>query len=154
LASITTQAEVQKLKDKLERERDAERRDFEREQETRQHMHQLHVRLRETAAVELTDILRERIRDTFERNGSIHEVAEDSMKLLNAFHESLHRGSVVDSTLMSGPTTSQKDTSFEIDTNSSVEETIIKRDITTGSISIPSKIRDLSDMGQKEAEKE
>jgi hypothetical protein len=153
-ASITTQAEVQKLKDKLERERDAEQRDFEREQEARQHMHQLHIRLRETAALEITDILRERIRDTFERNGSIHEVAEDSMKLLNAFHESLHRGSVVDSTLMSGPNISSNGTTFEADPNSSREESIIERDKTIDSISIPSKISDLSDMGQKETEEE
>ena len=76
------------------------------------------------------------------------------MKLLNAFHESLHRGSVVDSTLMSGPNISSKGTSFEADNSSSDEENIIKRDTTTDSISIPSKISDLSDMGQKETEEE
>ncbi len=111
--SVTTQAEIQKLRDRLERERDAEQRAFEREQEMLQHMHDLHSRLRETAAREVTDILQERIRDTFERGASINEVAEDSMKLLNAFHESLHRGSVVDSTLSSSSDTGANGISTE-----------------------------------------
>jgi hypothetical protein len=108
--SMMKQAEIQKLKEELERERDAEKKAFEREQKTLDHMHTLHLGLRETAAQELTDILRERIRYAFERNTPIDEVAEDSMKLLNAFHESLHRGSVIDSTLSSGDSTSSDGT--------------------------------------------
>src|SRR5438132_12605899 len=90
--SVTKKAEIQKLEERLERERDSDQRAFEREQETMEHMHKLHLELRETAARELTDILRERIRYTFERGTPIDEVAEDSMRLLNAFHESLQRG--------------------------------------------------------------
>lgn len=101
-ASMKAEAEIQKLQESLDRERQAVQRAFEREEETRDHMHELHLRLRETAAQELTDILRERIRYTFERGTPIGEVAADSMKLLTAFHESLLQGSVVDSTLLSG----------------------------------------------------
>jgi hypothetical protein len=99
---MKAEAEIQKLQESLDRERQAVQRAFEREEETRDHMHELHLRLRETAAQELTDILRERIRYTFERGTPIGEVAADSMKLLTAFHESLLQGSVVDSTLLSG----------------------------------------------------
>lgn len=58
----------QKLGDKLERERDALKREYERREQRKQnefeheeemlrHMHDLRYRLRETAAQELTDIL-------------------------------------------------------------------------------------------------
>ncbi len=67
---------------------------FEREEKTRQHIFELHYQLRTAAAQELKEILRERIRDTFDRGRPIDDVAEESLKLLNAFHESLHRGYV------------------------------------------------------------
>ncbi len=63
------------------------------------------------AAEEVTAILQERIRDTFETGKQVDEVAEDSLKLLNAFHEGLQRGRVVDSTLSSGSNTSTNSTS-------------------------------------------
>ncbi len=120
--SITIQAEIQKLEDRFERERDVlksehargehrKQKEFEREEETQRHMHELHMTLRAMAAEEVTAILRERIRDTFETGKQVDEVAEDSLKLLNAFHEGLQRGRVVDSTLSSGSNTSTNSTS-------------------------------------------
>jgi len=157
--SITARDEIQKLEDRFERERDALKREharseqrkqneFEGEEETQRHMHRLHMRLRETAAQEFTDILRERIRFAFESNRSISEVAEDSLKLLNAFHESLRRGSVVDSALSSGPSTST-------DGASSEEETTIEHDPSTDQLFyMPPHATDLSGTVQKEAGKE
>ncbi len=71
---------------------------FEREEDNRNHMHELHKQLRGTAASEINEILRERIRETSERGKPVGEVAEDAMKLLSAFHESLQHG-IVDSTI-------------------------------------------------------
>ena len=59
-------------------------------------MHELHMTLREIAAEELKAILRDRIREAYDRDEEISEIAEESMKLLNAFHESLQRGAIVD----------------------------------------------------------
>jgi hypothetical protein len=163
--SIKLKAEIQKLEDEHERERDVLKREhergekrkqneFEREEEMLQHMHDLHYRLRETAAQELTDILRERIRYTFERDGSINEVAEDSLKLLNAFHESLHKGSVVDSTLSNGSSENVKGTSPDAHTISSDEDTTIEDGPTTDPVKVPPDMSDLSSTKQKEADKE
>lgn len=110
--SIETDAEIQKLEDRLKRERNEAQKAYEREEDTRQRMHQLHWQLREIAAQELSDILRERIRYAFEAGTSVDAVAEDSLKLLNAFHESLHRG-FIESTLASGSSTSTNGTSPE-----------------------------------------
>lgn len=146
--SVTKQAEIQKLKERLERERDAEKKVFQREEDTLDHMHKLHLRLRETAAQELTEILRERIRYTFERGTPIDEVAEDSMKLLNAFHESLQRGSVVDSTLLSGSGSSANSVSSE-------EATTVRNDVETDELRHASpNLADLSRVKEKEAEEE
>ncbi len=161
--SITTQDEIQKLEDTFERERDTLKREhergekrrqneFEREEKMLRHVHDLHYRLRETAAQELTDILRERIRYTFERDGSINEVAEDSLKLLNAFHESLHKGSVVDSTLSNGSSANVKGTSPDADTISRDEDTTIEHEATTDPLNVPPNMSDLSGTKQKEAE--
>jgi hypothetical protein len=154
--SMMINAEIQKLEDSFERERDSVKRlyerleqekqkGFEREEETRQNMHQLYNRLRSTAAQELTDILRERIRDTFERGKPIDEVAEESLKLLNAFHESLNRGSVVDSTLSNEHIASK---------NGSVlgEDTTFESDLKTDpSMFTPPNLKDLSGATQNEA---
>ncbi len=157
--SITTQDEIQKLEDTFERERGALKREYERdeqlkqnefkrEEETRQHIHRLHLQLRETAAQELTDILRERIRYTFERGTEIDEVAEDSMKLLNAFHESLQRGSLVDSTLSSGSSTSANGASSE-------EDATIRSNVETDPLfHTPPNLGDLSRASEKEADEE
>jgi hypothetical protein len=163
--SITTQDEIQKLADTFERERDTLKRErergekrkqneFEREEEMLRHVHDIHYKLRETAAQELTDILRERIRYTFERDGSINEVAEDSLKLLNAFHESLHKGSVVDSILSNGSSENVKGTSPDADTISRDEDTTIEHDPTTDPLNVPPDMSDLSGTKQKEAGKE
>lgn len=91
---------------------------FKREELTRQHIFELHYQLRNAAAQELKEILRERIRDTYDRGRPIDDVAIESLKLLNAFHKSLYRG-YVDSTLASDHnsntdgTSSGEDTSFE-----------------------------------------
>jgi len=129
--SFTIKAEIQKLEDSHERERDRQQREHEREEETQQHMHRLHMMLRDTAAEELTAILRERIRYTFETGKQIDEVAEDSLKLLNAFHEALQRGRVVDTTLSSGSSTSTNGASSEAGAISGDEETAIERDPNT-----------------------
>lgn len=161
--SITTQDEIQKLEDTFERERDTLKREhergekrrqneFEREEEMLRHVHDLHYRLRETAAQELTDILRERIRYTFERDGSINEVAEDSLKLLNAFHESLHKGSVIDSTLSNGSSANVKGTPPDADTISRDEDTTFEHEATTDPLNVPPNMSDLSGTKQKEAE--
>ena len=163
--SITTQGEIQKLEDKLERERDALKREYERreqrkqnefehEEEMLQHMHDLHYRLRETAAQELTDILRERIRETFEGGRSISEVAKDSLKLLDAFHESLHRGSVVDATLSNGSNTNTNGTSSETHSISSDEDSTGEHEVTTDPLYTPPIISDLSDAEKKKAKEE
>ncbi len=163
--SMTTQDEIQKLQDGFERDRDTLKREherhekqkqnqFEREEEMLQHMHNLHYRLRETAAQELTDILRERIRYAFERDGSINEVAEDSLKLLNAFQESLHKGSIVDSTLSNGSSANVKGTSPNADTISRDAGTTIENGPTTDPVNVPPGMSNLSGTKQKEAGKE
>jgi hypothetical protein len=115
---------------------------FEREEKTRQHIYDLHYQLRVAAAQELKEILRERIRDTFDRGKPIDDVAEESLKLLNAFHESLHR-SYVDSTLANGHSSSTNDTS-------SGEDTSFERDLNTDpSIFSPPNLKDLSGTEQK-----
>jgi hypothetical protein len=163
--SIMIGAEIQKLEDRIERERSKEKRehehseqriqkDFEREDDTLQQMHTLRKILRDTAAQEFTDILRERIRETFEGGKSINEVAEDSLKLLDAFHESLLRGNVVDSTLSSGPKVSLNSTSSDTDTISSDDDTTIEHDVKTDPLNVPANMSDLSDTGQKEADEE
>ncbi len=163
--SIIIKAEIQKLEDRIERERAEEKREyerheqrnqkeFEREDDTLQQMHKLRKTLRDTAAQEFTDILRERIRETFEGGKSISEVAEDSLKLLNAFHESLHRGSVVDSTLSSGPNVSLNGTFSDTDTISNDEDTTIEHDVKTDPLNVPPNMSDLSDTGQKETDEE
>jgi hypothetical protein len=153
--SINAQAEIKKLEDSLERERDAERREHERHEQTKQrafeyeedmlhHMHKLYYRLRETAAQELTDILRERIRYAFERGTPIDEVAEDSLKLLKAFHESLNRGSIVDAALPSGSSASTNGASPG-------EDTTIESDLNTDpSMFTPPDLNDLAGTEQKE----
>ncbi len=147
--SMTKQAEMQRLKERLGRERDAEQRAFEREEETLEHMHKLHLRLRETAAQEVTEILRDRIRNTFERGTPIDEVAEDSMKLLNAFHESLQRGSIVDSTLSSGSSASA------IGASSAEEGTTARGEVETDPLfhTMPN-LADLSRTKQKEVKEQ
>lgn len=163
--SITVKSEIQKLEDSFTRERDAKKseherhelskqRAYEREEQTQQQMHDLHMMLRETAAKEFTDILRERIRETFEGGTEIEEVAEDSMKLLNAFHESLQKGSVVDSTLSSRPDVSLNGTSSYTDTISSDEDSTIEHDVKTAPLNVPPNMSDLSDTGQNEADEE
>jgi len=120
--------------------------DFEREEGVRQHMFDLHYQLRVAAAQELKEILRERIRDTFDRGKSIDDVAEESLKLLTAFHESLHRGYVF-STFSNGQSGNTNDASPE-------EETTIRDDPTTDAIHVPPDMRNLSGTRQKEASKE
>ncbi len=113
-----------------------------REEITRQHIYELHYQLRNAAAQELKEILRERIRDTFDRGRPIDDVAEESLKLLNAFHESLHRG-YVDSTLARGQSSSTDDTSSGEDTN-------FERDLNTDpAIFSPPNLKDLSGTEQK-----
>jgi hypothetical protein len=144
--TVKQEAEIQRLKDRLARGREAENKAFEREQETLDHMHDLHLGLRTTAAQEITEILRERIRYTFERGSPIDEVAEDSMRLLNAFHESLHRGSTIDSTLSSETHTSSNGTSSQEDPISSSQKE------TDPSLQTPSNLSDLSRTKETETE--
>jgi hypothetical protein len=106
----TRQLTFERAQEKLQNEHQFNLRHLEREAEVQEHMHQLHFRLRETAAVELTEIFKERIRDTFERGKSFDGVAEDSLKLLHAFNKSLLNGSTVNSTPPSGPSTSTNST--------------------------------------------
>ncbi len=135
--------ERQRLYERQELERQSE---FEREEKARQHMFDLHYQLRMAAAQELKEILRERIRDTFDRGKPIDDVADESMKLLNAFHDSLRRGYVF-STLLNGSSASVNGTSLD-------EDTTIEHDPTTDPLNVPPNIRDLSGTKQKEAGKE
>src|SRR5258708_1424352 len=128
-------------------------RDFEREEDARQHMFDLHYQLRVAAAQELKEILRERIRDTFDRGKPIDDVAEESLKLLNAFHDSLRRGYVF-STLSNGSSTSANGTSSDANTISSDEDTTTEHEATTDPLNVPPNMRDLSGTKQKEADKE
>ncbi len=121
-------------------------RDFEREEDARQHMFDLHYQLRVAAAQELKEILRERIRDTFDRGKPIGEVAEESLKLLTAFHESLYRGYVF-STFSNGQNSNTNGASPE-------EETPARDDPTTDPINVPPDMSNLSGTKQKEAGKE
>jgi hypothetical protein len=153
--TIRAQADIQKLEDTLERERDTLNRlherleqekqnAFDREEATRRHMHELYMRLRETAVQEFTDILRESIRYAFESNKSIDEVAEDSLKLLNAFHESLHRGSIVDAAPSNGSSASTNGASPG-------EDTTVESDLNTDpSMFTPPDLNDLAGTEQKE----
>ena len=142
------QEEEKQLIDEIRKQEKQEA--FKREEMTRQHIFELHYQLRNAAAQELKEILRERIRDTFDRGRPIDDVAEESLKLLNAFHESLHRGSVIDSTLSSGSSTSGNGTSPDADTISSDEDTTIERDLNTDpSIFSPPNLKDLSRTEQK-----
>lgn len=106
-ALIEAKAEIQLLDDQLIRKLKAEQKEFERqekrkqesfnrEEETSKQIHELHKELRKMAAEELKMILRDRIREAYDRDEEISEVAEESIKLLNAFHESLQRGAIVD----------------------------------------------------------
>jgi hypothetical protein len=135
--------ERQRLYERQELERQSE---FEREEKARQHMFDLHYQLRMAAAQELKEILRERIRDTFDRGKPIDDVADESMKLLNAFHDSLRRGYVF-STLLNGSSASVNGTSLD-------EDTTIEDDPTTGPVKVPPGMSDLSGTKQKEAGKE
>jgi hypothetical protein len=135
--------ERQRLYERQELERQSE---FEREEKARQHMFDLHYQLRMAAAQELKEILRERIRDTFDRGKPIDDVADESMKLLNAFHDSLRRGYVF-STLSNGSSASVNGTSLD-------EDTTIEDDPTTGPVKVPPGMSDLSGTKQKEAGKE
>jgi len=128
-------------------------RDFEREEDARQHMFDLHYQLRVAAAQELKEILRERIRDTYDRGKPIDAVAEESLKLLTAFHESLHRGYVF-STSSNGSSTSANGISHDADTISSDEDTTTEHEATTGPVNVPPDMSDLSGTKQKEAGKE
>jgi two-component SAPR family response regulator len=128
-------------------------RDFEREEDARQHMFDLHYQLRVAAAQELKEILRERIRDAYDRGKSIDGVAEESLKLLTAFHESLHRGYVF-STSSNGSSTSANGTSPDAHTISSDEDTTIEDGPTTDPVKVPPDMSDLSSTKQKEADKE
>ena len=128
-------------------------RDFEREEDARQHMFDLHYQLRVAAAQELKEILRERIRDAYDRGKPIDGVAEESLKLLTAFHESLHRGYVF-STSSNGSSTSANGTSPDADTISSDEDTTTEHEATTDPLNVPPNLSDLSGKKQKEAGKE
>src|SRR5260370_31343681 len=128
-------------------------RDFEREEDARQHMFDLHYQLRVAAAQELKEILRERIRDTYDRGKPIDGVAEESLKLLNAFDESLHRGYVF-STSSNGSSTSANGTSPDAHTISRDEDTTIEDGPATDPVKVPPDMRDLSSTKQKEADKE
>ncbi len=121
-------------------------RDFEREEDARQHMFDLHYQLRVAAAQELKEILRERIRDTYDRGKPIDDVADESMKLLNAFHDSLRRGYVF-SPLLNGSSASVNGTSLD-------EDTTIENGPTTDPVNVPPDMSDLSGTRQKEAGKE
>ncbi len=116
-------------------------------------MFDLHYQLRVAAAQELKEILRERIRDTFDRGKPIDDVAEESLKLLNAFHDSLRRGYVF-STLSNGSSTSANGTSSDANTISSDEDTTTEHEATTDPLNVPPNMRDLSGTKQKEADKE
>jgi DNA segregation ATPase FtsK/SpoIIIE-like protein len=142
--------ERQHLHERQELERQSE---FEREEKARQHMFDLHYQLRVAAAQELKEILRERIRDTFDRGKPIDDVADESMKLLNAFHDSLRRGYVF-STLLNGSSTSANGISPAADTISSDEDTTTEHEATTGPVNVPPNLSDLSGTKQKEAGKE
>jgi hypothetical protein len=122
---------------KLERQSE-----FEREEKARQHMFDLHYQLRVAAAQELKEILRERIRDAYDRGRPIDDVAEESLKLLNAFHDSLRRGYVF-STFSNGQSGNTNDASPE-------EETPIRDDPMTYPLNVPPDMSDLSGTKQKE----
>jgi len=109
-------------------------------------MFDLHYQLRVAAAQELKEILRERIRDTYDRGKPIDDVADESMKLLNAFHDSLRRGYVF-SPLLNGSSASVNGTSLD-------EDTTIENGPTTDPVNVPPDMSDLSGTRQKEAGKE
>jgi len=75
---VRMKAETKKLEEQFDRERNA-----------LQHMYQLHSQLSNTAAQELKAILQERIRDSFESGKPISEVAEETLKLLNALYKGI-----------------------------------------------------------------
>src|SRR5216684_1819577 len=162
--AISIKAENQRLEDNFQRIRDSNRRiherreletqrKFEREEDERQHMFDLHYQLRVAAAQELKEILRERIRDTYDRGKPIDEVAEESLKLLTAFNESLHRGYVF-STSSNGSSISANGTSHDANTISSDEDTTTEHAAMTDPMNVPPNMRDLSGTKQKEAGKE
>jgi hypothetical protein len=142
--------ERQHLYERQELERQSE---FEREEDARQHMFDLHYQLRVAAAQELKEILRERIRDAYDRGKPIDDVADESMKLLNAFHDSLRRGYVF-STLLNGSSASVNGTSLDANTISSDKDTTTEHEVKTVSLNLPPNMSDLSGTKQKEADKE
>ena len=133
---------------KLERQSE-----FEREEKARQHMFDLHYQLRVAAAQELKEILRERIRDAYDRGRPIDDVAEESLKLLNVFHDSFRRGYVF-STLSHGSSENVHGTSPDAGTISRDEDTTIEYEVTTDPINVPPDMSDLSGTKQKELEEE
>lgn len=119
-ALIKAQAEIQFLEDQQTRQLKAEQKEFERqekwkqesfnrEEEIRQQIHELHKDLRKIAAEELKMILCDRIREAYDRNEEISEVAEESMKLLNAFNESLQQGAIGNATSLNNNIQKQSD---------------------------------------------
>src|SRR6266851_4444472 len=134
---------------KFEREEEERQHVYEREEDARQHMFDLHYQLRVAAAQELKEILRERIRDTYDRGKPIDEVAEESLKLLTAFNESLHRGYVF-STSSNGSSISANGTSHDANTISSDEDTTTEHAAMTDPMNVPPNMRDLSGTKQKE----
>lgn len=138
-------------RDELARQREFERSElekqkaFDREERTRQHIFELHYQLRTAAAQELKEILKERIRDTFDRGKPIDSVAEESLKLLDAFQKSLYKG-YIDATTSNGHSSNK--------VASSGDDATTKLDVNIDLFRTQPNMSDLSDRGQKEPEEE
>ncbi|MGH2496781.1 MAG: hypothetical protein ACRDIV_18925 [Ktedonobacteraceae bacterium] len=101
IAVLRAEAAVQQVEDELRCEQESKQNDykqqeedkqktFEREQKTKEHMYLLRKKFRDAAANELTAILQERIRESFERGRTIGEISGEYFMLMDTFREALH----------------------------------------------------------------
>lgn len=109
---IETEADVKTLEDKLRMDRERRQKQFERDEKSKQsefnrlekmkyHQNEAYIKLLSRTVDELVTINRERIRDAIDGNGSVKDVLEDTLKLLEVFSSAAsENANIVDGMLL------------------------------------------------------
>jgi hypothetical protein len=97
--TLDEESRVTRLEEEMEREKDRRQRQFDRDEKRKQsefvreeklryHLNEARITLLNQSVAELVQINKERLRDAADYNGSFKTVLEDSLRLLQAFHQS------------------------------------------------------------------
>ncbi|HEY1351164.1 MAG TPA: hypothetical protein VGF67_16210 [Ktedonobacteraceae bacterium] len=97
--TLEEESRVTRLEEDREREKDRRQRQFDRDEKQKQsefareerlryHINEARITLLNQSVTELVQINKERLRDAADYNGSFKTVLEDSLRLLQAFHQS------------------------------------------------------------------